>query len=287
MTPAIETGKTLADKAMLVSLSISKWTAKKTDKKASEEVQNFNLAEKGTGNYRKELINKQAESVKKINSISDMARTFHYTNTLPWNDDGKRILPSANYLHYSSNMRTFKNAYMDAVNEFIAVYPSLISGARQRLGGLFDDADYPEPDAIHKKYDIQVTVDPLPDVRDFRIAITQEDLSDALKRYEDAQTNAMKDLWTRVNDAITKVHEKLADPEAIFRDSLIGNVAELTEMLPRMNITDDPALNRITKLVNAKIATLDPQLLRDSPDCRKSAATVAKNLLDTMAGYSF
>ena len=45
----------LSDKALLVQLSISQWTARKYDKRATEQVNNANNAAMTAGRYNKSL----------------------------------------------------------------------------------------------------------------------------------------------------------------------------------------------------------------------------------------
>lgn len=72
----------LTEKAMLVRLSISQWTARKYDKKISREVASLHNTSSDAGRYNKVLIAKQAiEAIQKIVSES---RTYHYINTLAW-----------------------------------------------------------------------------------------------------------------------------------------------------------------------------------------------------------
>ena len=43
----------------------------------------------------------------------------------------------------------------------------------------------------------------------------------------------------------------MADPKKVFRDSLVENARELCELLPKLNMTDDPNLEAIRKELTA------------------------------------
>ena len=71
----------LSDKAMLVRLTISQWSARKYDKSASQEIIVNHHAKPDAGRFNKLLVN-QAE-IKKIEKIANTARIYHYKVTLP------------------------------------------------------------------------------------------------------------------------------------------------------------------------------------------------------------
>jgi hypothetical protein len=83
-------------------------------------------------------------------------------------------------------------------------------------------------------------------------------------RTRQALQEGLQDAWKRLHDALAHVAERLSDPEAIFRDSLIGNLRELCDVLPLLNFADNPDLENARKAVENKLAGLDPEALRGS-----------------------
>ena len=278
----------LTDKAMLVKLSISKWSARKYDKKVSGEVAQQYGTDQERGRYNKVLV--AVEAVKKVGQAESAARTFHYENTLPWKDDGARILPAANFDHYSAEMRKLKGDFQAAAMEFLGNYPDLVDQARRELNGLFDPADYPDREKIQKKFSFEVEVDPLPTGADFRVSLQGDEVAriqaDIEKRLERAQRDAMGDCFSRLYDVVRKAAEKLTDKTAIFRDSLITNIQDLVELLPRLNLTDDTRLEELRRLVADKLLGYEPELLRKNAFARQETADAANDILAAMAGYT-
>ena len=107
-------------KKMLVYLNISFWAARKYDRKISQEIENQYNAD-DAGRYNKILIAK--EHLANIQKIISAARTFHYENTLPWSDNGGRLLPSTNYFAYVKAIQCYKDDFEREVSNFIRVYP--------------------------------------------------------------------------------------------------------------------------------------------------------------------
>ena len=104
---------TLTEKAILVKLSIKQWSTSRFDKEVTATANKHYNAQDGAGRYTKVLIARDA--ITEIRKSANEARTFHYENTLPWKDDGYRMLPSANYMDYTQAIRALKNKFEKAV----------------------------------------------------------------------------------------------------------------------------------------------------------------------------
>jgi hypothetical protein len=276
----------LNDRALLVQLSISQWTARKYDKKATRQVADTFNNFVDQGRYNKALLpmNSMLESVHKK---STLIRTRYYDNTLPWGIDGIQMLPTANYLSFMSDFRKEKGEWESLVTAFVASYDSLKHDAQRVLGQLYDATDYPTSDVVARKFSMDMAVFPVPNT-DFRVAIGSAELTriqqDVERRVKDAEQVAMKEVWQRLFDRVKHMAEKLADPKAIFRDSMIENAREICSLLPRLNFTDDPQLEQMRQQVEATLIK-HPEALRNDPDLRRDTAAEAKAIMDKMSVF--
>jgi paraquat-inducible protein B len=277
----------IQDKAMIVRLFIGMWTARKYDKKVSDKTAQVYHASNDVGRYNKVLI-AQDEVGKIIKVVSD-ARNWHYENTLPWQDSGERILPAANYLEYTKAMRKFREQYEAAVSNFTKIYPQLVEDSKSRLGAMYNELDYPHVSEIGHKFTFDVYVTPVPMAADFRVGLQKSEVAkiqkDIEERVNNAVADAMKDLWNRLKVMIDKMVTKLSDTDAVFRDSLIDNIIELTNIIPRLNVTNDPNLEKIRKEVEEKLCSVSPEELRDNKEIRGKVADTAQSILDAMNSY--
>jgi len=279
--------KDLTQTAMLIRLSISQWTARKYDKEVSNMVaETYNASDK-SGRYNKILIAEDA--IKRISQIVGEARDFHYKNTLPWTDDGVRLLPAANYMDYTRVIRQHRSDFETAVAAFIGSYNLYIEEARVRLNGMFKQKDYPTIEQLPVKYDFAVNVDPLPASSDFRVAIKDEEIqtlrAEMEMRMRKAQDDAMRDLWKRLYEPVKHMAEKLADPEGKFKDTLVSNIQEIAGLLTRLNVAEDPNLEELRKEVEAKLCGQAPETLRTDATIRTMVAADAQQIADMMRGY--
>jgi hypothetical protein len=277
----------LSDRALLVQLSISQWTARKYDKKATQEVASaFNTA-KDAGRYNKSLL-PMNDYLDRVHKKTTFIREKFYKNTLPWGIEGTMMLPTSNYLQFMTEFRKEKGEWQSLVDQFVGNYDQLRDDAKRVLGGLYNDADYPSTSDVARKFNMDMAIFPVP-ATDFRVSIASDELTriqqDVERRVADAQSTAMKEVWTRLYDRVKHMAEKLADPKAIFRDTLVENLQEQCSMLSRLNFMDDPNLETLRQQVEGTLASHHPDALRNDPDLRRDTAAEAKAIMDKMSVF--
>jgi hypothetical protein len=280
-------GQNLNEKAMLVKLNIRQWTARRNIPEVAEEVSRDKDAAPGTTTVSKYIVAREA--IKRVNTAANSMRTYHAQQTLPWLDNGARILPCRNFETYSSHMRKLQEDFESAVREFVWSYPDLQNQAQMTLGRLYDPDDYPTSDKIERRFHCEVNIDPIPDSNDFRAHLQETDIKRIQERLAARQkreeAEAMEDLWGRLYKAIEHIVERLSDKDKVFRQSLIGNVCELIDILPRLNISDDPKLSAMAQTVKSQLCLFEPEEIRKDQAVRAKVAKDAKGILDAMAGY--
>ena len=277
----------LSDKALLVQLNISQWTARKYDKRATEQVAQQNGSASQAGSYNKSLL-PMNDALNNIHQKSTQIRKKFYTNTLPWGIEGTMMLPSANYLNFMTEFRKEKADWESLVDTFYHEYPRLHADAQRFLGNLYNKADYPELHDIQRKFKMDMAVFPVPS-NDFRVSIGDAELEriqqDVEARVENSAQQAMKEAWQRLYDRVKHMAEKLADPKAVFRDTLVENTKEVCSILSRLNFADDPDLETMRQQVEGSLANNHPESLRNDPDLRKNKAEEAKAIMDKMGAF--
>lgn len=271
---------TLQEKAMLVNLSISAWTASKKDNKASDSVKAQAAASSKAGWFNKRLIDPAA--LEKLNKIEGRARDLHYRMTLPWGDNGDRILPAPAYMDYMDAIRVIRIEHEQARNEFVSNYPSLVQGARQMLGAMYDPKDYPEAHKVAERFDIRLNFTPVPDAQDFRVDVGDEAVHEIRRSITESVEKrlhgATRECWIRLDEVVKAMVIKLSDPDAVFRDSLVENIRVLVEMLPKLNITGDTKLNMVIQMVKSWLL-IEPADLRRDKKLRAFTADKAAEIL--------
>ena len=277
----------LSDRAILVQLNISTWSANKLDKEISAETSAIKGAISNSVRTHKSLL-PMCDLLDDIKKKASLIRTKFYENTLPWGVKGIQILPTANYLAFMTDFRKERAEYEQLVNRFVPAYPQLVVDAQRFLGAAYKPADYPEAHEIGDKFKMDMQVMPVPNT-DFRVNIADEELQrihdEVEARVKQAAKGAMMDVWQRLYDKVKHLAEKLDDPKAIFRDSTVNHLVDLCEMLPRLNVMDDPNLEAMRQEVEAKLAGYNPDTLRADVKVRQTVATEANDIAAKMAAF--
>lgn len=277
----------LSQKAMLVHLKINQWTARKFDKDATALVASNYSVDENVGRYNKALVPKKA--IRRIQQAVSALRSYHYENTLPWGDS-TRLLPSANYMAYTSEIRNLKSEFDAAVAEFVSNYQNYITDAQTRLGPMFNNREYPAMSEIAGLYGVDVQINPLPEVEDFRVMLQEDDVKQIKKDIEDrmskAQKDAMLSLWKRLYDTVSNMAKQLADTDNNkFHDTLVGNIRDLVSLLPRLNIANDNDLEQMRQEISDKLCVYSSKELKKDNIIRTQVAQDATKILNDMAGY--
>jgi hypothetical protein len=277
----------LSEKCMLVSLFIKCYSGRKNDKRVAEKVATDNGAAADAGRYSKLVISKQR--IKELQKLASAVRTIHYTYTSPWSDDGRRMLPAAAFDKYAAEVRKAIALYDSAVAKFVADFDDLKEQRRIELNGLFCESDYPSTDQLRSDFLARFNVTPITDENDFRVTLSDDEtekIRAAIKR--DCQDNlqgTLMDCWQRLYDAVNHMSQKLADGDSVFRDSLVGNVRELVDLLPLLNVSDDQNLIDAVDAVKTELCDREPKELRTEPTARKEQAAAAAKIVEAMGAF--
>ena len=270
----------LASSAMLVELSISSWRGSKLAVKESEEVTQRANAGDRTARVTKSLLPNCAE-LKAIHTHINAMRTYNASATMPWGNMGQRLLATKGYPSYHGDITGMITEGYRLVEVFCKSYDWEISQAEASLGEMFDSSDYPTVDDIRSKFVFRLSYAPLPDAGDFRIDINNEAMRDIQDRYnsfyESCFKQAMGDVWQRVFKALSAASERLdySDDEEkrTFRDSLVGNIIGLVDVLDVCNVTNDTQMSAMRQQLQQTFDGITADALRDDEYLRKETKT--------------
>ena len=326
---------------MLATLNISSWTARKYDRKISKEVTDAHGASLDAGRFNKHLlpttsditkqqakaagqkVKKNADetpnSYKELMTFIGEVRAWHLANTLPWSNEGQRVLTVANYQTYVDYIRNAQHKFHALLDAFVRDYPSLRAEAERILNGMFNREDY--PDSVSARFDFAFKIDPIPTSGDWRVELSDEEIkvlaASTEQRAREAFENAQADAVKRLYNLLAKINERQSTKNtcekcegkgitvetrkkpnkgadvtcwicngdgktnAEFRDTLVSNARELVDVLKRLNVADDPQLEEYRRQTEA-LATADAETLRDDVAVRAQTAKKAQSILNAM-----
>jgi ferredoxin-thioredoxin reductase catalytic subunit len=287
---------------MLASLRISKVEGRKFDKKETAELAKRHGADVQALRLTKKLFT-NSDAYKAINTAGSHLREIFNRWTLPWDNDGTRILTSASFFDATTEIRQGEREFNAALPPFFEQYPLLKARDKVLLNGLYREEDYPTLEKLKKKFSVKMEFTPLPSSSDFRANLRDEDVAAIKKNIEETVTArielAMEEPYRRLLDGVAHMASRLQGEKTCpcrrcvgkeyatdeFKDSLVDNLREMVQVLPKLNLTDDSNLAFMIEQVETALTPFSADSIRASDQVRKTLARRAMDIQNQMAGY--
>jgi hypothetical protein len=255
----MSSSNTLSTRAVIALFKTGAWRAVKTH---ASESQQENARHGLTDEAKVQVRICSHPALAEITKLHAEARAAHYRLTLPATDDGLRLLAGKRQLEHSQVMAGFASRHLALVADFVAAYEAERASAPMRLNGLYIAAQWPSASDVAARFGFKSNYLEVP-----VLAQWEEWLSESAEKAE-------AELKDRLADAVLKLAHKLADPKAIFRDSLLGNLADICALAGDLNLRDDPTIAALATQA-ASLCAVPAEQLRESATLRASTASRA------------
>lgn len=287
---------TLKNIVLVGKLSITNWEAKKKAKSVEAKAESDNGAKHGTISARKALL-PGAEALDAIIKHAAGMRTWWNQVSAPWFDNGMRVYNVAGHMDIQQAFGDMARYRDQLVQQFLDEYPALREKARFDLNDLFDEQEYPTPAEVASRFTCTFEVMPLPDTSDIRVVqgIDEAEL-DRLQAEAEAKANtriqaAISTTVSRVMESLQVLASRLqsyTENEAggakgnRYYESWVENVKEMAALLPQLNLTNDPRLEGLDKVIMDTFSQ-PAGFYRDNFEARQTATQKANELSRRLA----
>lgn len=283
----------LRDSAMLVDLRLTCFTGARTHKRTGEELTEAKNAEAGSASVIVKMV--PNKYLKKIRAVDTAMRLCNRHFTLPWGEE-TRLLPSAVFFEHSQKIDVLMTERRKEINEFRRVFPALKAEAPYRLKDLYVESMW--PDSIDEFFSETMRHYPIPAGEDFRLNMDENDLAKIKAEVEvsvNAQLHeAMGAARLRIVATIQEFVDRIKDYEVVldvdgprtkgvFRDSVMQNLLRLADVLPALNLTNDPVITDTVNAIRSQLTVHNPDTLRDDDAVRRQVVAQAKTLINNLA----
>ena len=288
---------TLADKAMLVKLTMRRANLTRRDSAAEAFVQAQMEDQSLVVNSK--LFRDKLNPINQVMSKAGEVYTYHKQHTLPYIDKGPRILPNDQYFEYSAEMRkriaevdSLMSLHMPKYDDYVQLDIRHRSAAAIVLGKptRATAADYPTADEFRQRMGFDLRFTPMPEAKHFLFDISDDDLAEFNATMEGVVSQSRAEVVKKMLEPLQHLVEKLNTPigtkGAIFRDSAVENIIEGVQMAKRLNVTGDESINQMADLINQAVSAFsdNKEVLRESPIVREQAAKKLDYIAQQMAG---
>lgn len=288
----------LASSALLVSVEVNTWTATKQDRAVSNEITTSKNATADSARVTKILLSHCPQHKALLNYRQTI---YNWLKRITFEWQGSwMILPTYRVEQFNRELSAHKAEFNKLLDEFIAVYPSVIADAAFKHGALFDRSEYPDTEDVRKRFRIQEFVTVVPK-DDFRVAVSSAIAEDLQQQYEaqmqrvvaQATQDMREQLVTyasRLRDACAEVQAE-ADEEARsgktkrrkIYESTFDNVRSMVDLIRNFNLTNDA---KLTEAADKLSELLDNHKLTDLRESAFARSEVHDDLGDILGKFA-
>ena len=244
------------------------------------------------------LINRKRREVKDVVSAAQAFREAGYGYSFQWGDTkGLRLVP----VKAEPDMRRATDAaqarFWGAVDDYVSAYPFLVKEAEMKMTGLgllFDVEEYPQQNKIRGLFQCAVEYMPVPQSNHFvaRLAdsVAETAREQLTKTIALRANEAVNDILVRVEKGVADYIDRLsryklgmdekgkASVEQTFRDSINTNVSALSDLVRKLNFSDDVGLNNLAEQIS-RLARYSAVRLRADKSARDGMINEGKSLI--------
>jgi len=238
----------------------------------------------------KKLLDTRHEKFKAVTAVKGRIISLWKSMSLPYPEPGIRLIRQDEIETFDTKMQTLKQDLDEAVEQLDRHYEQLKSAARNRLGSLYNPADYPV--SLRGLFSVAhdfPSVEPPQYLAELSPDLYQQECERVAARFDEAVLLAEQAFMEELQDLVTHLTERLtgqADGKPkVFRDSCIGNLTEFFQRFQQLNVRSSDQLDELVEQCQQVVRGVAPQALRDNQNLRQHVAdelSQVENVLDTL-----
>lgn len=226
----------------------------------------------------KKLLDTSHPAFKAVTAVRGRAVAYWKGISLPYPEPGIRLIRQADIQDFDQRMADFREELDEAVTDLNRHFDDLRSAARNRLGDLFNPADYPHSliglFAIEHDYP---SVEPPNYLRQLSPELYEQECQRMQLRFDEAVQLAEQAFLEEITKLVEHVTERLNGQTdgrpKVFRDTAITNLNEFFERFRMLNVRSNEQLDELVDRAQQIVGGVEPQRLRDNGALRQQVAT--------------
>lgn len=221
------------------------------------------------------LIDKDAESYRKIVALRNAAHAIVRKYAVPWSLEGIHLIAHVAVAQVEAELASLRGRFEAAVEEFYAEYAEHISVARADLAELFDESDYPEDP--RERFYIRWTFFGMAPV-DGSLAQVSPDLyaresARLSEKFAEAREMACaalrKELAAMIDDTVERLRpDPVTGERKKFKDTVLTNLREWFDLFGQRNVWGDAELAALVERAQGVLGGTTPDRLRNDEALR-------------------
>jgi len=221
----------------------------------------------------KKLLDTRCQAFQAVTAVRNRIRAFWQGMSLPYPEPGMRLIRQDRVEQFNDQMTAFSQELQDAARELDRQLPDLKQAARERLGDLYDPADYPTSlDGLFAvEWDFP-SVEPPQYLLELKPELYEQERRRMTGRFEEAVKLAEETFAAELSKLVGHLVERLTGQEdgkpKTFRNSVVENLGEFFSRFRSLSVRSNAELETLVKTVQAAVKGVQPQQLRESETLR-------------------
>ena len=226
----------------------------------------------------KKLIDTSHPAFKAVTNVRSQTIAYWKEVSLPFPEPGIRLIRLDAIEEFNRKMALYQVQLEDAVRTLDQHYEELRNAARERLGELYDPADYPATlvGMFAIEHDFP-SVEPPQYLQHFSPEMYRQECQRVQSRFDEAVQLAEQAFMEELSRLMEHLTERLSGQDdgkpKVFRDSAIANLTEFFERFRSLNVRSNEQLDELVLSAQRIVQGIEPQQLRDNQWLRQSITT--------------
>lgn len=237
----------------------------------------------------KKLLDTSHPAFKVVTAVRGRAVAYWKGVSLPYPEPGIRLIRQSDIQDFDRRMADFRDELDAAVADLDHHFDELRSAARQRLGNLFNPADYP-PSLLGMfaiEHDFP-SVEPPQYLQQLSPALYEQECQRMQQRFDAAVQLAEQAFLEEISKLVEHASERLSGQSdgrpKVFRDTAITNLTEFFERFRTLNVRSNEQLDALVDRAQQIVAGIKPQQLRDNTVLRQQVASQLAGVQSSLDG---
>ncbi len=246
-------------------------------------------AERAYVSASKKLIDAAHPAMRAVNQVRREVSQYWKDVSLPFPEPGVRLVRQEDVVQMDDCLGNYQRRLAESVNSLESNHNAIKRLARERLGRLYNEADYPATflGLFHFVWDFP-NIQPPDYLARLKPEIYQQECNRIRSRFEEAVQLAERAFTEELSGLISHLSERLSGTDdgkpKIFRDSAIENLHDFFDRFQRLNIHSNPELESLIGRAQSLLSGVQPQHLRDSSGLRQRITTQLSGVQSVLDG---
>ena len=238
----------------------------------------------------KKLLDTRHPAFRTVTGVRHRILATWQSMTLPYPENGVRLIKQSDVDEFNRGMTELREELDEAVWRLDDHYAELKSAARDRLGSLFNQGDYPE--SVRGLFSVSwdyPSLEPPDYLQSLNPSLYEEECRRVSARFDEAVQLAEETFISELTGLVAHLTERLTGQTdgkpKVFRDSVVENLQEFFQRFRQLNIRSNTQLDELVDQARQSIQSVEPQSLRDNRVLRETVASEladVQNALDSL-----